>query len=296
MSNVNSGMAPRWLGRVASAFAIGALAASPRVDAQTPAVPLGTAWPARIAVGMRQGDQLSPFTVEARDDGWVIVTVLSTRPDVGLAPPTMRLVAEARDVRRWTTRIRALFLDDSAATNGDGVLAARPVLGNGRFRIEVGVRRPASRETLFSVYGCGPGSATSQPSRAALADLLELLDSAATRAGGGGGRPPTLQRPYYASEVSCPASPAAENAPPVFPSSVSRSERRPVEIGVGFVVDTAGSVERGSLAFLPGTDPRLARATRQAIARWRFLPAEWDGKAIRQVVQTRITFSPNAAR
>ena len=78
-----------------------ALSFSLPLSAQRPTVALATRWPPRIAVGMRQGEQLPPLTVEARRDGWVIVTILSTRPDAGLPSPTMRLIASARDVRAW---------------------------------------------------------------------------------------------------------------------------------------------------------------------------------------------------
>src|SRR5512138_525725 len=118
--------------------------------AQAPLVQLRTRWPARLAIGMRQGDQLSPLTVEARRDGWVVFTQLSTRPDEGLSPPSMRLIAEARDVRAWTNRVRALM---SAVLDSGNVRRAteNPTLGNGRFRIAVSISSARPQFISFSV-------------------------------------------------------------------------------------------------------------------------------------------------
>jgi outer membrane biosynthesis protein TonB len=277
---------------LAMALAVGTVL-SARAGAQEPIVPLATRWPARIAVAMSQGQQLSPLTVEARRDGWVVVTILSTRPDEGLAPPSMRLIAEARDVRRWTAQVRRMLsrAGDSTARPLD---YEAPSLGSGRFRFETTLHfQQQPRRAYFAVYGCGPGSASAQPSFDELRELLDLLDSAATRAGGGSGRPPTLRRPYYGSEVSCPASPLPGNAPITLPNEMPGSERH-AEIGVRFVVDTAGRVEAGSIQLLPGTDRRLARAARETIATWRFRPAQWDALPVRQLVQNRVVGSRGA--
>jgi hypothetical protein len=279
--------------RPATAVLAFAVSSSPSLNAQRPTVPLATRWPPRIAVGMRQGDQLSPLTVEARRDGWVIVTILSTRPDEGLPSPTMRLIAQARDVRTWTSRVRAFLQTAQDSANKQRVLEG-PSLGDGGFRIAISAFRTNNSSVLFSVYGCGSGSGTSQPAPAELTNLLALLDSAAKRAGGGVGRPPTLKRPYYASEVSCPVSPAAGNVPPEYPERIQPDRRRRVEIGAGFVVDTSGRVERGSVAFLPGTDPDFANAAQRAIVDWRFRRADWGGAPVRQVAHTKIVFSPTA--
>jgi hypothetical protein len=260
--------------------------------AQAPLVPLRTRWPARLAVGMRQGDQLSPLTVEARRDGWVVFTQLSTRPDEGLSPPSMRLIAEARDVRAWTSRVRALMsavLDSGNARRAN----ENPTLGNGRFRISVSITSSKPQFISFSVQGCGPGSGSSGPTRGELTRFLDLLDEAAARAGNGAGRPPTLLRPYYASEVSCPATANPDNPVPQLPAGARRSGGR-IEVAAGFVVDTAGQVEAGTLRFFPGTEPELARAVRNVIPRWQFVPAEWDGAPVRQVVYTTIGISPTA--
>jgi len=243
---------------------------------------------------MRQGEQLPPLTVEARRDGWVIVTILSTRPDAGLPSPTMRLIASARDIRAWTAKVRTFLPSAEDSADAYRVLEG-PSLGDGGFRIAISSFRTNNSSVLVSIYGCGPGSGTTHPARAELTNLLDLLDSAATRAGGGSGRAPTLKRPYYASEVSCPANPMPGNTPLEYPNQPAASRQRTVEIGAGFVVDTGGSVERGSLAFLPGTSPEFAEAARRAIVKWRFHRAEWAGIPVRQVVHSKIVFSATSS-
>jgi hypothetical protein len=262
----------------ASVSDLSALPSSPRLAAQRPVLPLATRRPTRIAVGMRQGQQLWPLIVEARADGWVIVRVLTRRPGIGTTPPSMQLLVEARDVLRWTRRVRALTLPpaDSADLRR---MDDTPILGNGKLRLEAWVRHPnpSPGSVVFSLYPCEGGNESTQPTQAEVASLLALLDSAAVRAGGGEGQPPTLARAYYGSEASCPADLLADNAAPEYPNGITSSRRRPAEVGTGFVVDTTGRIEHGSLTFMPGTDPRFARAARRAMAHWRFQPAEWDG-------------------
>ncbi len=241
---------------------------------------------------MRSGEQLAPLTVEARSDGWVILTLLSARPDEGLSTPTMRLIASARDVRAWTTRVRAFMrtAEDSATKQRS---IEGPSLGDGAYHVDISAFRTNNSPVLVSVFVCGPGSGTSHPSPPELSSLLDLLDSAAARARGGVGKRPTLERPYYASEVSCPVRPAAGNARPEYPERIAANQRSRVEIGTGFVVDTSGRVERGSVVFFPGTDPEFANAARRAILDWRFRPAQWAGFPVRQVVQTKVAFTPS---
>jgi TonB family protein len=224
------------------------------------------------------------MTIEAEDDGWVIVTLLDTRPDIGLGPPTQRLIVEARDVRRWVADTRQLF-----GPGGDTLALQDPhrqvALGDGSYTLSVSTRWSQNANASFIFAGCGRGTGSAGTTRPEVLRFLAVLDSAAVMAGGGQGRPPTLRRPYYASEVSCPVLPDENNPRPFLPVGSTSVSRWRTEIGVRFVVDTSGKVERGSLAFLPGTDSSLQLAARSAIARWHFRPAEWGGTPVRQLVQ-----------
>ena len=271
-------------GAIIAAFGL-AIAASSCTHSASPLVDATARWPTRVAVGMQPHPGLPPMTVEAQEDGWVVVTPLDTRPDIGLGPPVQRLVAEARDVKRWVANMRQLL-----GPGGDSLDRANSPLpeplGNGHYRFRV-MRRWATRpdEAFFSLEGCGSGTYTATTTRQEVLHFLILLDSAAVMAGGGEGEPPTLRRPYYASEVSCPVQPNAHNPLPFVPSTRTSAPRSRTEIGVRFTVDTSGNVEVGSLAFLPGTDSSLQLAARSAILRWRFRSAEWDGTPVRQLVQ-----------
>ena len=245
--------------------------------------------PERIAVAMRQGDQLSPFTVEATNTGWVSVSILSTRPDAGLLPPPFRLLAEARDVKEWATRARAIL----AAPQDSSAGQARALLGNGSYQIEILRQRSRPASVVLSVRTCGSGWGSSGPSIGEALDFVALLDSAASVAGGGEARPPTLSRPYYSSEVSCPAVAGPANQLPRAPHGTSASVP---EVGAQFVVDTNGRVERRSIRILPGTPKSHVTAARRAIAQWTFRPAEVDGTPVRQVVQTSVGFQTEAHR
>ena len=265
-------------GRLALCLAL--LAAVSSASAQTEK-------PGRIAIGMLQGNQIPSVTVEITTDGWVQLNLLATRVDGGVQPPSMRLIVEPRDVRAWATQVRAMM-----KTRQDPAKAPEQhLLGNGNYQLNVThLWRDTTDNLYFAWRACGSGWGSGSPSGAEVARLVDLLDSAAVEAGSGFARPPTLKAPYYAMEVSCPATGEPSHWLP-FPSTVPASKRVPSEIGVRFVLDTAGRVEPGSMRFLPGTPASLMQAGRTAIRSWHYRHAEWDGTPVRQVVQTTLTFS-----
>jgi hypothetical protein len=265
--------------RLALCFALAAAAHTVRAQTEKPG---------RIAIGMIQGQQLPSATVEITTDGWVQLSLIATRVDGGVQPPSMRLIVEPRDVRKWAADVRAMLKTRSDPNNAP----EQHLLGNGNYQLNATHkwRDTTSDDVYFAWRACGSGWGSSTPSRAELAKLVDLLDSAAVEAGGGLARPPTLKEPYYAMEVSCPAMGEPSHWLP-FPANVSSRERVPTEIGVRFVVDTTGKIESGSMRFLPETPIVLRRAAEAAIGTWRFRPAEWDGAPVRQIVQTTLTFS-----
>lgn len=142
---------------------------------------------------------------------------------------------------------------------------------------------------------CDGASSYLPLSPAELKQLLDALDRAVEVAEQGSRRPipPTLDRPYYASELSCSATPRVENGPARVPSEMPVSQRRYAEVGVRFVVDTSGYVERGSIAVLPGAPAALDRATRELVAGWRYRPAVRGGLPVRQVIATSLVYDPS---
>lgn len=253
--------------------------------------------PERIAIGMIQTNQLPSVAVEITSDGWVRLDLIATRVE-GVQAPSMRLLVEPRDVRNWATRVRTMM-----KTPRDTTTAPQPILlGNGNYQLNATHSYNTTRDEVhFAWRACGSGWGSSSPSRAELAQLVDLLDSAAVEAGGGFARPPTLKDPYYAMEVSCPASSKRSHWLP-FPAGASPRDRVATEIGVRYVVDTSGRIENGSMRFLAGTPAVFSRAATAAMRSWRHRPAEIDGAPVRQVVQTTLIFSDvvplpvNAAR
>ena len=69
---------------------------------------------------------------------------------------------------------------------------------------------------------------------------------------------------------------------------------RPQSATVRFVVDTLGAVERQTLQVVGATDRDWAQALYDAIPRWRFEPAERDGKKVRQLVEGPIEWKPGS--
>ena len=250
----------------------------------------GALWRDRIAVGMRWGGAIPPLTVEASTTGWVTLSFLPMRPEVGIPAAPQRLMVETRDLRAWIDRVRPFL---AALADSTAKYPRTPfTLGNGAFQVDMTTYGGRDRLPVFNWRSCNATTNSSaMPSLAEATSLIELLDSAVAVAGVRAGRPPTLSRPYYSNEVSCPAIGEPTNVPPTAPPKMSRAE----EVGVQFVVDTAGLVERRSIRVLPGASRIVADSVRSAVSRWRFHPPEIDGTPVRQFVQTAVAMTPRAA-
>jgi outer membrane biosynthesis protein TonB len=261
----------------------------PAHDALT--IPLTTRWPSRQGIAVLAPHQVNPMAIEATGDGWVVLrpfTRAERRDDV----PTSRLHASPDDVSRWTTAARRLLaqLADSSRSETQGELTT---LGRGRLRIAPHYWVNRRKDVSMQLVDCAGVWNGMDFTPAELETLIGVLDRAAAVARRNvQPTPPTLDRPYYSSEVSCAARRDADDAPPVFPSTMPRSARRYTEVGARFIVDTAGFVEAGSVALIPGVPRALARAARTQVERWRYRPAEWSGLPVRQVVNTVVTFDP----
>lgn len=204
----------------------------------------------------------------------------------GLAPPPFRMMTDAADLKRWITTVRPLLR--SLADTNVKVEPRTITLGNGAYQMEA-VFVNYGRRVLFQWRACGPGTGGSGPSPKEFLDFLALLDTAAQMAGGGHGRPPTLVRPYYSIEVSCPVVASTGNERPRAPAGMSPLVG---EVATEFVVDTLGRVEPKSIHVMPGVLSALADSVRAAVSRWRFRPAEIDGTIVRQIVQMGVPIGP----
>jgi len=89
--------------------------------------------------------------------------------------------------------------------------------------------------------------------------------------------------------VDRPAEARAGNPIPRYPSALS-SAGVEGSVAVRFVVDTLGTVERGSARTLRASHPLFEQAVREALARMRFQSAEAGGKKVRQMVEQSFHF------
>ena len=258
----------------------------------TPLIPLTTRWPSRTGIAVMAPKMVNAMSIEATSDGWVIVTPLTHWSEERDTPPTMRLHVSPEDVQTWTTAVRRVgaHVADSAASREDFLL---PILGRGR--VHLAQHASPYRGTLLLPFVTCDGVGTSfdmNPSD--LSRFTEALERASDVARRADASPslPTLARPYYASEVSCAARPLEPSVAPSFPRTIPRAKRRYTEVGVRFIVDTAGFVESGSLAILPGTQAVFAKAALAVARGWHFRPAEFSGLPVRQIVNTVVAFDP----
>lgn len=277
------------------------LAAQAAASAGPMLVPLDTRWPAITGVAMFAPERTNATTVEATSDGWVRITALDMGSWARELYSMTRVQVRGADAVAWADHARRLTTP--AANAADSALEpVLPRLGRGRNHVYVYVEsnaRPQDRVN-FQMFGCGNGAAVYNVDVAALRRIAEVVERAGRMAMELSPTPgaPTLRRPYYPGEVGCPVLPDSTNARPRFPAGIPAAERRYTEVGVRFVVDTSGIVEPASVTTLAGgdgrMDARIDAAARALVRGWRYTPAEWGGRPVRQVAMTTVAFDPEA--
>lgn len=101
------------------------------------------------------------------------------------------------------------------------------------------------------------------------------------------------ERVWTEDEVTHAATPLPQNPMPKA-SQRMLSIWQPQHAIVGFVVDTTGAVERGTLRITAASDIDWERALYEAIPRWKFQPADRDGRKVRQLVEEPIEWKPGS--
>ncbi|HEU4995097.1 MAG TPA: TonB family protein [Gemmatimonadaceae bacterium] len=81
-----------------------------------------------------------------------------------------------------------------------------------------------------------------------------------------------------------------DNGSPVFPA-ILRSAGVEGGVGVRYIVDSTGRVEAKSIAILETTHAAFAEAVGRWLLRARYLPAEVNGRPVRQLVEQRFAFT-----
>ena len=98
------------------------------------------------------------------------------------------------------------------------------------------------------------------------------------------------ERPYIESQVTSPVKLVGVTQFPQYPVLL-RSAGVSGEVLMQYVVDTTGRVERGSDRALRTSHELFTLAIHELLPRFRFRPAELQGRKVRQVVQQEFTFS-----
>jgi TonB family C-terminal domain len=94
---------------------------------------------------------------------------------------------------------------------------------------------------------------------------------------------------YSAWQVEKSTVPLPGNPKPVYPSML-QSARVDGEVLAQFVVDSTGRVDMSTFRAIQATDELFVQSVRRALAEWKFLPAEVEGRKVRQLVQMPLTF------
>ncbi len=95
---------------------------------------------------------------------------------------------------------------------------------------------------------------------------------------------------FDASAVDRAVEPIRGNPTPQYPPALS-SAGFEGSVTVRFVVDTLGTVERGSVTVIRSSHALLEQSVREALIRMRFLPAEARGRKVRQLVEQSFQFT-----
>lgn len=95
---------------------------------------------------------------------------------------------------------------------------------------------------------------------------------------------------YFEFQVEKPAQ-YAGGAKPNYPETL-RSAGIEAEVRAQFVVDTSGRADVSTLKIMtPGTNELFVASIRSALPRMKFLPAEYGGRKVRQLVEQPFTFN-----
>lgn len=97
------------------------------------------------------------------------------------------------------------------------------------------------------------------------------------------------EKPYFEFRVTRPAVPAPGNSGPRYPE-ILRDAKVEGEVLAQFVVDTGGRMLPGSFKVLRSDHALFTEAVRQALESASFIPAEVEGRKVRQLLQMPFQF------
>jgi outer membrane biosynthesis protein TonB len=95
--------------------------------------------------------------------------------------------------------------------------------------------------------------------------------------------------PMFASQVDKPAVEREGNPIPKYPSLLESSRVEGIVL-VRFVVDTLGNADMSTLTVLEASNELFVRAFAAMLPKWRFYPAEANGRKVKQIVELPLKF------
>ena len=101
---------------------------------------------------------------------------------------------------------------------------------------------------------------------------------------------PASTEPFTELTVEKAVQPLAGNPSPRYPTLLQASGIEGT-VSAQFVVDTMGKVEAVSIAFPRSDHSLFERAVREVLLRSRYVPAEFGGQRVRQLVEQSFTFA-----
>ena len=130
----------------------------------------------------------------------------------------------------------------------------------------------------------------SPPPRSGTAPLVTGSDTVRQRAAVTGTLPVNPDQPYFAFQVTKSARQVPGSGQLHYPDEL-RSANIQGDVLAQFVVDENGRYEANSFKVLRSSHALFTQAVRDAVPDIRFIPAEYQGKRVKQIVQQPFTFS-----
>lgn len=221
---------------------------------------------------------LASKPARARTAGGAIVSITA---HTALIAAAVYATAQARvQATRASESVRSIYfsrIPDRASPTRTSEQRPQPIGGQHPIYVD-----PAIDIKLPSIDVAGVLSSPTDFSRAPLTfrGSARSADSAGRSAG----------VPFSANEVERQVAVAAGNAPPRYPEALRQAgvEGRVV---AAFVVNEQGRAEEETIRFVLSDNQLFDDAVRVALRRMRFIPAEFAGRKVRQLVEMPFVFT-----
>lgn len=232
------------------------------------------------------------FSIAARDDSTVGIAIA----DLAVRE---RCTLQLGDARRWANDLLALVERSVSVSAGEEshVRSAAASSGCSLLALRVTTASAARYELLHTdlVYTVRVRATEPEVRRVvgalnAAADSARAMNARRMLARGAAGK--SREQTYFDFQVEKPASLKPGSVEPTYPTELRASEATG-NVLAQFVVDERGRVDTTTFKVLKRTHALFAIAVREALPAMQFLPAELQGRPVRQLVQQPFEFHVN---